>query len=201
MSRISKITAGASLPSVSLPVSVDGDGQAQLDALRHDLAPAVRAVKEQQESGDARRGNPDAKKLNDLMQQIKALEARLADGSFTVKVTAHSSIAWAGMKAQHPVPKRGATQVDQSHGADMMATTRSAIKDKGVVVYQDGTEETPTDAEWEDLFEAFTGGTMDMLIMRVLQLNALDGQAAVTAGKARSPETRASGKSTTSRSA
>jgi hypothetical protein len=201
MSRIAKITAAATLPSVSLPVSVDGEGAAELEALRRQLAPAMQALKEKQESGDARRGSSEAKKLNALMGQIRALEERLADGSFTVKVTAHSSIAWAGLKARHPVPKKGATQVDQSHGADMQATTRAAIKDKGVVVYADGVEETPTEAEWDDLFEAFTGGTMDMLITRVLQLNALDGQAAVRAGKAPSPETRASGKSSTSRSA
>lgn len=201
MSRISKITAGATLPSVALPVSVDGDGAAELDALRHELSAAVKAAQTQQESGDQRRGNPAAKKIDQLLRKIRALEQRLADGSFTVKVTAHSSIGWAGLKAAHPVPKKGASQADQSHGADLQATVRAAIKDKGVVVYQDGVEETPTESEWEDLFEAFTSATLDMLVLKVLQLNALDGQAAVSAGKARSPETRASGKSTTSRSA
>lgn len=201
MSRISKVTASATLPSVSLPVSVDGEGAAELETLRHELATALKAAQEQQESGDQRRGNPAAKKVNGLLTKIRQLEQRLADASFTVKVTAHSSIGWAALKAQHPAAKKGASQVDQHHGADMQATTRAAIKDKGVVVYSDGVEENPTDAEWEGLFEAFTSATLDMLVFKVLQLNALDGQAAVLAGKARSPETRASGKSKTSPSA
>ena len=201
MSRISQITAAATLPSVSLPVSIDGQGASELAALRHDLAGAVKAAKLQQESGDQRRGNPAAKRIEQLLQQISALEQRLADGSFTVKVEAHSSIGWAGLKAKHPLPKRGASQADQSQGANLQAAVCAAIKEKGVVVYQDGVEETPTDSEWEDLFEAFTSATLDMLVLKVLQLNALDGQAAVSAGKARLPETRVSGKSRTSPSA
>ena len=184
MSKIALMLANATFASQDVEISLDGAGRTERTNLLQELQDVSNTIRTRDTSDDrVARKSPAQKaaeeRAKEIVDQIKALDERLADSTITIRVSGMPATRWSQIKQACPVGAKP-TAIDKASGYSVEAAAQKALLESAVLVDGDKTEAiTPT--EWQSLWDSISAGDAESLILAVLTLN----QAASAQGLAR----------------
>lgn len=178
MSSLSQKLAGAKFAFKDLSFCVDGTLNKQRDELMVQLALAQRT--EEQKAGDKR---INLTPVQDIKEQIAAVEDRMREHLITVRLTAVNNGLWQKWILQNPPRKNNA--LDQSLGYNTDVFFDTALRASGkyveqLIVDDEGADSSElsdiSPSEWGEILEVITAGDWDRICTTLLTLNQKDGQ-------------------------
>ena len=158
---------------------LDGRLNGRRDKLMQELAMAAASAEKGSTSGDSRLGRSDIKVIQD---KIAALEERMKAVSVTLRFTAVNNGVWQKGIIQHPPRKNNDTDKALGYNfetffPDMTKLTAQYVEEPGTEEndYEDAVLEDVSEADWNELFEAWTAGDWDRVQLTLITLNQREG--------------------------
>lgn len=178
MTKLSDALKKATFRYEDVQISLDGELGVERDALYVELQEAA--------AQPVRTMGP--RPTVGVQARIDALEDRMREDLVTLRFRALSTDKWNTLIALHP-PREG-VNLDARKGYNIVAVTKAAAEENGVVMVG-GTAEPVTADEWADLWANLSGGDFDRIWGVVTRLNESNGWAGVDflkKGSGRTPD-------------